>query len=65
MPTERFKWLSKQYPYLIYCAIVVQKAAENEWKDKREGKKLNENLRSSILWTKIKICYVFGYGPRF
>lgn len=64
MPTEGFKWLSKRQPYLIYSAIVVQKAA-NERQDERDGeKKLNENLRSSILWTEIKICYVFGYGPR-
>lgn len=27
MPTEGFKWLSKRQPYLIYGAIVVQKAA--------------------------------------
>lgn len=34
MPTEGFKWLSKWQPYLIYSAIVVQKAA-NERVDER------------------------------
>jgi len=38
MPTEGFKWLSKRQPYLIYSAIVVQKAA-NEPQDERDGKK--------------------------
>jgi len=38
IPTEGLKWLSKWQPYLIYCAIVVQKA-QNKREDERKGKK--------------------------